>query len=113
MSLGTGWLIIEESIHTGTKSLVSIISPRKQERYVKEFMEQLYVDKYASFDEKIAYKKNNKFVRAILENIARHRTADLRAEMQGKDRNTLGYIYRSILEPICYAVGKYKMFKDK
>jgi hypothetical protein len=62
---------------------------------------------------KIAYKKNNKFVRAILENIARHRTADLRAEMQGKDRNTLGYIYRSILEPICYAVGKYKMFKDK
>ena len=62
---------------------------------------------------KIAYKKNNKFVRAILENIARHRTADLRAEMQGKDRNTLGYIYRSILEPICYAIGKYKMFKDK
>jgi hypothetical protein len=62
---------------------------------------------------KLGYKKNNKIVRAILENIARNRTADLRAEMQGKKRNTLGRIYRAILEPTCYIVGKYKMFKDK
>ena len=61
----------------------------------------------------IAYKNNNKFVRSILENIARHRTADLRAEMQGKKRDTLGRVYRSILEPICYLVGKYKMFRNK
>ena len=61
----------------------------------------------------IAYKNNNKFVRTILENIARHRTADLRAEMQGKKRDTLGRVYRSILEPICYLVGKYKMFRNK
>ena len=62
---------------------------------------------------RLGYRKNNKLVRAILENIARNRTADLRAEMQNKKRNTLGRIYRSILEPTCYVVGKYKMFKDK
>jgi len=60
MSLGTGWLIIEESAHTGTKTLISIISPRKRESYIQQYMEQLYVDKYASFEEKIAYKKNQK-----------------------------------------------------
>jgi hypothetical protein len=56
MNLGTGWLIIEE----GTKTLISIISPRKQESYVQDYMEQLYIDKFASIEEKIAYKKNKK-----------------------------------------------------
>ena len=47
-------------------------------------------------------------VRAIAEHIARHRTADLWKEMRGKKRDTLGRIYRVVIEPICYLVGKVK-----
>jgi hypothetical protein len=47
-----------------------------------------------------------KLVRKISEHIARHRTADLWKEMRGKRRDPLGRIYRAIIEPICYAVGK-------
>ena len=61
----------------------------------------------------LAYQKDYKYVRKTLENIARHRTADLRAEMQNKKRDKLGRFYRAILEPICYLVGKYKMFRNK
>lgn len=50
--------------------------------------------------------KNSKLLRKVLENIARHRTADLRAEMQGKKRDTVGRIYRAVLEPVCYIVGR-------
>jgi hypothetical protein len=44
---------------------------------------------------------------AALKHIARHRTADLRAEMKdnGK-RDTLGRAYRAVLEPVCYIVGR-------
>jgi hypothetical protein len=49
-----------------------------------------------------------KIVRNIAEHIARHRTADLWKEMRGKRRDPLGRIYRAIIEPICYAVGKLK-----
>lgn len=47
-----------------------------------------------------------KFVRKIAEHIARHRTADLWKEMRGKRRDTLGRIYRAIIEPLCYLAGK-------
>ena len=47
-------------------------------------------------------------VRRVLEHIARHRTADLWKEMRGKKRDTLGRIYRAVIEPICYLVGKVK-----
>lgn len=57
MNMGKGWVIIEESVHTDTKLLVSIIAPRRPERYVQIYMEQVYVDKYASIEEKLAYKK--------------------------------------------------------
>ena len=50
----------------------------------------------------------SKPLRKALENIARHRTADLRAEMRGTKRDTLGRAYRLIFEPLCYAVGKLK-----
>lgn len=50
----------------------------------------------------------SKPLRKTLENIARHRTADLRAEMRGTKRDKLGRAYRLILEPLCYAVGKLK-----
>ena len=57
MNMGKGWLIIEESVHKDTKALVSIIRPRCPVRYVQKYMEQMYVDKFASIEEKIAYKK--------------------------------------------------------
>jgi hypothetical protein len=47
-------------------------------------------------------------VRRVAEHIARHRTADLWKEMRGKKRDPLGRIYRAIIEPICYVVGKVK-----
>ena len=45
-------------------------------------------------------------VRKVLENVARHRTADIWKQKRGKKRDTAGMVYRAILEPICYAVGK-------
>jgi hypothetical protein len=47
-------------------------------------------------------------VRRVAEHIARHRTADLWKEMRGKKRDPLGRIYRAVIEPICYIVGKAK-----
>ena len=55
-------------------------------------------------------KKQNwlrKVVRSTLEHIARHRTADIWKQKHGK-RDTLGRIYRAIIEPTCYLVGKVK-----
>jgi hypothetical protein len=46
-------------------------------------------------------------LRKVLENIARHRTADIRAEMRGNKRDALGRVYRAVLEPLCYVVGKW------
>ena len=50
--------------------------------------------------------KNNKVLKTILEHIAVHRTIDIRQESRGKV-HLLGRVYRKILEPICYLVGKY------
>ena len=50
--------------------------------------------------------ETNKIVRKILEHIAVHRTIDIRQESRGKT-HMLGRIYRKVLEPICYWVGKY------
>ena len=49
--------------------------------------------------------ETNKIVRKILEHIAVHRTIDIRQESRGKT-HMLGRLYRKILEPICYWVGK-------
>jgi hypothetical protein len=58
-----------------------------------------------------AYAKNQNFIRTavrnVLEHIARHRTADIWKQKHGK-RDTLGRIYRAIIEPSCYLVGKLK-----
>jgi hypothetical protein len=50
--------------------------------------------------------KTNKIVKKTLEHIAVHRTIDIRQESRGKV-HLLGRVYRKILEPICYIVGKY------
>ena len=59
----------------------------------------------------IAYRKQTIIsnpLRAVLENIARHRSADLRAEMRNQRRDSIGRAYRFILEPLCFIVGKLK-----
>jgi hypothetical protein len=52
--------------------------------------------------------KANLMVRKFLESCARHRSLDLRAEMRGTKRDPIGRAYRFVLEPLCYAVGKFK-----
>ena len=47
----------------------------------------------------------NKIIKNILEHIAIHRTIDIRQEERNKT-HLLGRVYRTILEPICYWVGK-------
>ena len=49
--------------------------------------------------------KTNRVVKKVLEHIAIHRTIDIRQEARGKT-HLLGRVYRKILEPICYFVGK-------
>ena len=48
---------------------------------------------------------SNKIIKNILEHIAVHRTIDIRQESKNKI-HLLGRIYRKILEPMCYLVGK-------
>ena len=50
--------------------------------------------------------KKNIVIKKILEHIAVHRTIDIRQESRGKV-HLLGRVYRKILEPICYWVGKH------
>jgi len=59
----------------------------------------------------LGYKKDYKFIRACLENIARHRTSDIYYQSKGSKRDTLGRIYRFTLEPLCYIVGKIVLLK--
>lgn len=54
-----------------------------------------------------------KQVYKVLKHIARHRTADLRAEMYGTKRDRIGQIERAVLEPLCYIVGKIKLMTEK
>jgi hypothetical protein len=49
--------------------------------------------------------KSRKFVRGILEGIARRRTADIWMQKKGK-RHPVGRIERAFWEPVCYAVGR-------
>ena len=49
--------------------------------------------------------KTNKLLKKTLEHIAVHRTIDIRQEARGKV-HLLGRVYRKVLEPICYWVGK-------
>jgi hypothetical protein len=49
--------------------------------------------------------KTNKVLKKILEHIAIHRIIDIRQEERNKT-HLLGRVYRTILEPICYWVGK-------
>ena len=52
----------------------------------------------------------NNIIKKILEHIAIHRTIDIRKETRNKI-HLLGRIYRKVLEPICYIVGRIKSWQ--
>lgn len=60
MYVGVGWVIIEYSVHSGKKILISLINGRRTGRYVQGYVEQSYIDRHGSIEEKIVYKKNPK-----------------------------------------------------
>jgi len=70
------------------------LSPEYQKGYHKLFLPLV----------KIA--KTNKVVKKILEHIAVHSTIDMRQATRGK-MHLLGRVYRKILLPLCYFVGKH------
>jgi hypothetical protein len=70
------------------------LSPEYQKGYHKLFLPLV----------KIA--KTNKVIKKILEHIAVHSTIDMRQATRGK-KHLLGRVYRKIILPICYIVGKY------
>ena len=74
------------------------LAPEYQKGYHKIFLPLV---KYAKQDG-----VTNKIVKKILEHIAVHRTIDIRQESRNKI-HLLGRIYRKVLEPICYLVGKH------
>ena len=56
----------------------------------------------------VRHKWYGKPIYSLLKHIARHRTADLRAEMQGTKRNRIGQAWRFVLEPLVYTIGRIK-----
>ncbi|OJF70630.1 hypothetical protein BK026_18670 [Alteromonas sp. V450] len=57
MNQGKGWVLIEAFFNTGENRFLSILSSRRSPDYVKQYMEQKYIDSYASIEEKFLYKK--------------------------------------------------------
>ena len=70
------------------------LSPEYQKGYHKLFLPLVRIA------------KTNKVVKKILEHIAVHSTIDMRQATRGK-MHLLGRIYRKILLPLCYFVGKH------
>jgi hypothetical protein len=58
MKHGPAWILFEESYHSGSRKLLSIQPSRRTSRDIVSFMEQLYVDRFASMDERMQYKKS-------------------------------------------------------
>jgi hypothetical protein len=75
-------------------------------RHSKDLAPEYQIGYHKIFLPLVKLSKTNKILKKILEHIAVHRTIDIRQESRGK-AHLLGRIYRKILEPICYLVGKY------
>ena len=58
--IGNAWIVYSEDPASGHKQLLSILDSRKSRSAVSAYVEQLYVDKFGSFDERVAYKKRKK-----------------------------------------------------
>ena len=77
----------------------------------------IYQKKYLTIQHQEGYHKlfkpfvkgmhKSQIIRAIGAHVAKHRTQDLKHIMFGSKSSWLGRVYRKILEPVCYLVGKY------
>jgi len=77
----------------------------------------IYQKKYLTIQHQEGYHKlfkpfvkgmhKSQIIRAIGAHVAKHRTQDLKHVMFGSRSSWLGRMYRKILEPVCYLVGKY------
>ena len=75
-------------------------------RHSKDLAPEYQIGYHKIFLPLVRLSKTNKLLKKTLEHIAVHRTIDIRQEARGKV-HLLGRVYRKILEPICYIVGKY------
>ena len=75
-------------------------------KHSKDMAPEYQIGYHKIFLPLVKLSKTSKVLRKTLEHIAIHRTIDIRKESRGKT-HLLGRVYRKILEPICYLVGKY------
>jgi hypothetical protein len=75
-------------------------------KHSKDLAPEYQIGYHKIFLPLIKLSKTNKVLKKTLEHIAIHRTIDIRQESRNKI-HLLGRVYRKILEPICYLVGKY------
>ena len=75
-------------------------------RHSKNLAPEYQIGYHKIFLPLVKISKTNKIIKKILEHIAVHRTIDIRQESRGKV-HLLGRVYRKILEPICYWVGRH------
>jgi hypothetical protein len=75
-------------------------------RHSKDLAPEYQIGYHKIFLPLVRLSKTNKLLKKTLEHIAVHRTIDIRQEARGK-KHLLGRVYRKVLEPICYIVGKY------
>ena len=60
MKHSPGWVIFEERQPSGEKRLLSVLSPRRTQQFVVQFMQQLYVDKFGTIEDRLAFKKSSR-----------------------------------------------------
>jgi len=75
-------------------------------KHSKDLAPEYQIGYHKIFLPLVRLSKTNKLLKKTLEHIAIHRTIDIRQESRGKV-HLLGRVYRKILEPICYMVGKH------
>ena len=75
-------------------------------KHSKDLAPEYQIGYHKIFLPLVKLSKTNKVLKKTLEHIAVHRTIDIRQESRGK-MHLLGRLYRKILEPICYIVGKH------
>jgi hypothetical protein len=73
------------------------IAPEYQKGYHKLFLPLVNYAKQKGI--------TNKIIKNILEHIAVHSTIDMRQTLRGK-KHTLGRLYRKVILPLCYWIGK-------
>lgn len=58
MKHGPGWVFFEEHYPSGERHLLSVFPPRRNQKFVVQLMQQLYVDKFTTIEDHHAFKKS-------------------------------------------------------